>query len=73
MTARALADSFRKFSASAATVALAWHVGEHVRMEPVGKCSLTVSAQRQGGAYNEHHAKRSKVGSPNARVDNDHL
>ena len=37
MTARALADSFRKFSASAATVALAWHVGEHVRMDAVGK------------------------------------
>jgi hypothetical protein len=32
MTARALADSFRKFSVRAATVALAWQVGEHVHM-----------------------------------------
>ena len=57
MTARALADSFRKFSASAATVALAWHVGEHVRMDADWQeiCDLVLAVgpergQRMGGS-----------------------
>jgi hypothetical protein len=40
MTARALADSFRKFSVRAATVALAWQIDEHVRMTLIGKKSV---------------------------------